>query len=70
LRLRTVAEESRDLPTAAEQMTIMVTAVIVVDKVQMLTGGATHRVAFEGQADRQVETVAAEIMDLATRHVG
>jgi hypothetical protein len=50
----TVAEVQRDRPTVAEQKSIMVTAAIAVDKVQVLTGGATHRVAFEGQADREV----------------
>lgn len=63
----TVAEVRRDRPTVAEQKTIMMTAAIAVDKVQVLTGGATHRVAFEGQADREVEAVAAEIIDLAAR---
>lgn len=63
----TVAEVRRDRPTVAEQKTIMVTAAIAVDKVQVLTGGATHRVAFEGHADREVEAVAAEIIDLAAR---
>lgn len=60
----TTAEVQRAQPTFAEQKTIMVTAAIAVDKVQVLTGGATHRVAFEGEADREVQSVAAEIIQL------
>lgn len=66
----TTAEVQRVQPTFAEQKTIMVSAAIAVDKVQVLTGGATHRVAFEGEADREVQSVAAEIIQIATRRAG
>lgn len=66
----TVAEVHRPGPTTGEVKTLMIAAAIAVDKVQVLTGGATHRVAFEGEADAEVKGVAAEIISLASRRTG
>lgn len=54
-------------PTEVQAKALLVSAAIAVDKVQVLTGGATHRVAFEGEGDAEVKSVAAEIIQLAER---
>ncbi len=54
-----VAEVDRDEPTFAEQKSLMTTIAIAVDKVQVLTGGATQRTEH-----RYESGVDAEIRDL------
>jgi transposase-like protein len=57
-----VATVERERPTFAEQARIMTAIGIGVDKLQVLTGGATQRIGVEG--DREVEEVAAEVLHL------
>jgi len=56
-----VAEVSRDA-TPGERKTMMTTAAIAIDKVQVLTGGATARFGMEPTKDPQVEETAMRII--------
>jgi len=59
----TVGEVNRDEPTFVEQKSLMTTIAIAVDKVQVLTGGATQRTEhrYESGVDAEIRDLSAAL---------
>ena len=60
-----IAEVERDAPTFADQQRIATTFGILVDKLQVLTGGATAILGTAGDVDQEVRDLAAEVISMA-----
>jgi transposase-like protein len=62
-----IAEVERDKPTFAEQVKILTAIGIAVDKVQVLTGGATERIDITGDVRTRALELADELAERRAR---